>query len=322
MNRPFVVDPVLTAIAIGYRNPSAFYIADAVSPRYGVGGETFKWLEYPLEEGFNIPDGRVGRRGRVQQLEFGGEDREATVEDFGFDVPIPNSDIRAAAAARAAKLSAYDPEAHSVELLADTLLNIREVRVARQFFNAANYSAGRKIVLAGGNQFSDYVNSDPIGVIKTGLESTLVYRPTDMAMGRSVWSKLSSHPKIVNAIKGGTVTSGMVTIEQFTELFAGEGIKRVHVGDSWYNVAKPGQAVNLQRAWGKSISLFHQNPVARPEGGGITFALTAEFGGKVAGRIEDPDIGLEGGYRIRNGERVKELIVAKDVGYLIESAVA
>ncbi|WP_337846246.1 hypothetical protein [Sphingomonas sp.] len=321
MQRPFVVDPVLTAIAIGYRNPSSSYIADAVSPRVSVAGETFKWMHYPLEESFNVPDGRVGRRGQVQQLEFGGEEREASVEDFGFDVPIPNSDIEAAKRARAQKLSNFDPEAHAVQSIADTLLNVREVRVARQFQTAANFASGRKITLSGSSQLS-HVDSDPIGVIKAGMDATLVFRPTDLAMGRAVWSKLSSHPKIVNAVKGGTTTSGMVTLEQFLELFAGEGLKRIHIGDAWYNTAKPGQAVSLSRAWGKHMTLFHQNPVANAEGGGVTFALTAALGSKVAGRIEDPDIGLQGGFRIRNGERVKELLPAPDVGYFIENAVA
>ena len=34
------------------------------------------------------------------------------------------------------------------------------------------------------------------------------------------------------------------------------------------------------------------------------------------------DVGLQGGVRIRTGERVKELVIAKDVGYFIQNAVA
>src|SRR5690554_5705370 len=128
--RPFPVSPVLTAIAVGYRNPVQTYIADDVLPRQQVGGEVFSWTEYPIAEAFSTPDGRVGRKGRVPQLEFTGEDRESAVEDFGFDIPIPNSDIEAAANARARGLGAIDPEAHAVEMVADTLLNIREARVA------------------------------------------------------------------------------------------------------------------------------------------------------------------------------------------------
>ncbi len=42
----------------------------------------------------------------------------------------------------------------------------------------------------------------------------------------------------------------------------------------------------------------------------------------MAGRREDPDIGLRGGVRVRVGESVKELIVANDLGYYFENAVA
>ena len=319
--RPFNVDPVLTAIAIGYRNPEVSRIADEVLPRVPVPAEKFKWTEYPLAEGFNVPDARVGRLGRVQQLEFTGEEKTDAVEDYGLDAPVPYSDIEAADDARAAGLSGFDPEGHAVEMLSETIANIREVRVAQTVHNAANYAAGRKLTLSGTDQFSDYANSDPIGVIKTGMESTLVLPPNTLVMGRTVWSKLSSHPKIVNAVKGNLTEEGIVSRQQFLELFSGEGITRLLIGDAYYNAARPGQPVNLQRAWGNHIAMLHINKMASTQGG-LTWGMTADYGGPIAGRIEDEDVGLQGGVRIRRGERVKELIVAKDVGYFIQDAVA
>lgn len=322
MDRPFVVDNVLSAIAVGYRNPDSSYIADEVLPRTPVMGENFKWTEYPIAENFNIPDARVGRTGQVRQLTFGGIERASAVEDFGYDVPLPYSDIMAADNARKLGLNSFDPEARAVGAVMDTLMNQREVRVANVVHNPASYAAGRKVQLSGTSQFSDYANSDPVGVIKGGMDATLVHRPNVMVMGRAAWSKVSSHPKIVNAIKGNVTSAGVVTIDQFTELFAGEGIKKVLIGDAWYNTARPGQAVSLGRAWGKHIAMLHIDRAATAEGGGITFGLTAEYGAKVSGRIEDPDIGLQGGVRIRTGERIKELIIAQDVGYLVQDAVA
>ena len=321
-NRPFVVDPVLTAISIGYRNPAAFRIADQVLPRSPVGAEKFKWTVYPLSEAFKVPDARVGRRGRVQQLEFGGEEQTSEVEDFGLESPIPYSDIDAARTAREQGVSNFDPEGHAATMLTDTLDNIREVRVAGIVHNLNTYDPTRRVTLAGNSQFSDYANSDPIGVLKTGCEGTLIFPPNTMAMGRSVWSKLSSHPKIVNAVKGNLTEEGVVTKQQFVDLFSEYGITQVLVGDAWYDTAKPGQQVNLQRAWGNHISLLHINPTASVAGGGITFGMTAQYGTKIAARIEDENVGLQGGVRIRNGERVKELVIAKDVGYFIQNAVA
>lgn len=321
-DRPFVVDPVLSAIAVGYRNPASFYIADDVLPRTPVSGEKFKWTEYPIEEGFNVPDGRVGRLGRVRQLEFGGIERASAVEDFGFDAPIPNSDIDAAKNARDLGLGNFNPEDHAVMSITDTLMNIREVRTANIVHNPANYATGRKVLLSGTSQLSDYANSDPVGVIKAGMDATLVQRPNIAVFGRSAWSRISSHPKIVNAVKGNVTSGGVVTVEQFLELFRGEGLQRVSIGDAWYNTARPGRAASLTRAWGKHVALLHINPLATPEQGGITWGLTAQYGSRIAGRIEDKDVGLQGGVRIRTGERVKELVVAQDVGYLIQEAVA
>lgn len=321
-NRPFTTDPILTAIAIGYRNPAQALIADACLPYVSVGAEKFSWTEYPLEEAFNIPDARVGRRGRVQQLEFGGSEKTSEVEDFGLETPIPYSDIDAAREARDRGVSTYDPEGHSTMMLTDTMANIREVRVAGIVHSPATYAPTRQVTLAGTDQFSDYENSDPIGVIKAGCEATLIYRPNTLAMGTSVWSYLSSHPKIVNAVKGNLTEQGIITKQQFADLFSEYGVREVHVGDAWYNTAKPGQDVNLTRAWGNHIAMFHKNPIATPQGGGITFGFSARYGSKISGRIEDEDVGLQGGVRIRTGERVKELIVAKDVGYFIQNAVA
>lgn len=320
--RPFSVDPVLTAISIGYRNPQTARIADAVLPRAPVSAEKFKWTEYPIAEAFNTPDARVGRKGRVQQLEFGGDERTAEVEDYGLEAPIPYSDIEAAEEARARGVSGFDPEGHATEMLTETLLNIREIRVAGLVHNPNTYAAGRKVALSGSDQFSDYAGSNPITVLKTGMESTLIYPPNVMVMGREVWSKLSSHPKIVNAVKGNLTNEGVVSQQALADLFAGEGIQRILVGDAWSNAAKPGQAASLQRAWGKHIALLHINPMAMVEAGGITFGMTAEYGNRLVMRVEDKDVGLQGGVRIRNGERVKELIVAKDLGYFIQNAVA
>lgn len=321
MDRPFETDAGLTAIAIGYKNPSINYVADKVLPRSDVTAEKFKWTEYPLEEGFNVPDAEVGRKGRVQQLEFGGEEKTSSVKDYGLDAPIPYSDVDAAAKARAAGTSTFDPEGHATMMLTDAMLNQREVRVAGMIQDANNYSTGRKVTLAGTSQFSNAA-SDPIGQISAGCDATLVFRPNIGVMGRAVWSVVNKHPGVVNAVKGNVTDKGIITLAQWTDLFRDEGITEWIIGDSWYNTARPGQPVALSRAWGKHISLLHVNPIATPEGGGITYGFTAQYGSRIAGRIEDKDIGLEGGFRVRSGERVKEEIVAKDVGFFIQNAIA
>lgn len=321
--RPFPVDATLTAIAIAYRNPDANLIHSRALPALPVLSEKFGWQEYPLAQNFTVPDLEVGRRGRVGRVEPKVEDRESSVKDYGQDSEIPFSDVREAARARAERRSTYDPRNAATSLLADLVNLGREVRCARVVQDSGNYDAARKIALSNAaDKFSNYASSDPIGVISEGFDKTLVYRPNHIIMGQPVWSKLKRHPKLLKAVKGGLTDEGMITKAQFAELFE-IPVENFLVGEAQVNLAHRGQNPALARVWGKSIQLLYLNR-AKQAGmdGVITWGFTAEYGTKISGSIEDKDIGLEGGERVRVGERVRELVCAKDVGYQIQDAVA
>ena len=320
--RPFNTDPTLTAIAIGYRNRQQDLIADDVMPRVPVMGEEYKWIEYPLAELFTVPRTLVGRRGRVERVEFTGEDRTGRVLDYGLEVGVPVSDTRAAASMRTRGLGIFDPLNHSAEALTNLILLDREVRVAAKVQDPANYGAGRRLVLSGSAQFSDYEGSSPIDVLKDAFAGTLIFPPNVMSMGRPVWRKLSSHPHIVNAIKGNVTGRGIVTRDEFVELFAGEGLKKLCIGEGFVNTSKPGQPAQINQARGKSIQLHYTDPTMRPETGGMTWGFSAQLGTRISGSWEDRNVGLEGGTVVRVGEHIEEQVVAKDVGFIIQNVVA
>jgi hypothetical protein len=303
---PFPVDQQRTAIAVAYRNKS--FIADGVLPRVPVSTEEFKYMEYPIEESFALPDTHVGRKGKPNEIELSATEQTASTDDYGLEDAIPQKDIDNAP-------KGYDPIDRSTEQLADYILLDREVRTANMVQNAANYPAGNKVQLAGTDQFSDYVNSDPLGVITAGLDSCLV-RPNIMTLGRSIATTLAMHPQIVKAIHGNSGDAGIVTRQALANLFE---LEEVLVGESYLNTAKKGQAASLARVWGNHISLIHRNKMADTRNG-LTFGLTAQWGSRVAGSRPDPDIGLRGGTRVRVGESVKELIIAGQAGYFIQDA--
>ena len=319
VDRPFPVDATLTAIAIGYRNTSNMLIADRVLPFTPVFSERFKWNEYPIKEGFRTPDNRVGRTGATPRVDFTAYERDSSVVDYGLEAPLPISDIEEARRMREIGQSTVDPEQQAVMGIANYNALQRERRVAALVHNPSTYGGSRRIALSGTSQFNDYANSNPILVVKAALEGTLIFRPNKLVMGFRVWSFLSSHPKVINAVKGGLTTEGIVTKEQFAALF--DGINEVLVGEAYLDAARLGQAVDLQRVWGNHIAAIHINPQATPQTG-VTFGFTAKYGSDIAGRLPDPDVGLQGGVKVRAGHRVRELVVAPDAGYLIQNAVA
>lgn len=318
--RPFPVDAVVTGIAIAYRNTAQTLIADAVLPRVPVPGEKYKWTAYPVAESFTVPDTRVGRRGRVNRVSFSGSEQSGAVNDYGLEDGIPVSDIEEAANMRARGLGTYDPELRSAEGLTDLILLDREVRVASVVQNPSNYAASRRIALSGSSMLSD-PTSDIVGTLKTGFAATQIFRPNTMVMGRDVWTAISSHPRLVKACRNSYSGEGIVTPQEVANLFAGEGLKQILVGESFVNTARRGQPLALNRVWGKSIELLYIDPNPKVEQGSVTWGFTAQYGTRIGGRMADPNVGLEGGTVVRVGERVQEQVVAPDVGYLIQNAV-
>jgi hypothetical protein len=320
MKRPFPVDPALTAIAIGYRNPAHALIGRRVLPPLPVTGETYKWTEFDLAEGFTVPETLVARKGQPNQVEFTGSEKTGATKDYGLDDGIPHSDIREAARLRAEHRSTIDPEAMAAQGLTNLIELAREKRVADKVQDYNNYAATRRVTLLDGNQFNDAA-TDVLGICDTAIEGLLVYRANHVVMGQPVWASLKKHPKLIKAIKQGDNDTGFITKQQFADLFELKP-ENILIGEGWINAARKGQNVNLGRVWGKNFMALYIDPAKQDaEDSVLTFGFTAENGGRVSGSIEDKDIGLEGGKRVRVGEKVNEEICAKDLGYMVKDAV-
>ena len=306
-NAPFPINPALTAIAIAYRNTRL--IADQVLPRVPVGAQEFKYLKHDLAEGFTVPDTKVGRKSRINQVDFSATEETGATQDHGLESPVPQRDIDNAP-------PNYDPLGRATEQTTNLILLDREVRASNAVFNAANYAAGNKTTLSGTSQWS-HEDSNPLTAIADALDS-VVMRPTIGVLGRAVSTKLRRHPKVVKAFNGTLGDEGMVPLQWLAEILELEAIL---VGEARLNIARPGQAANLSRVWGNHASFIYRDELADANNG-TTFGFTAEFGGRIATSSFDKNIGLRGGQMVCVGESVKELITAPDLGYFFENAIS
>jgi hypothetical protein len=306
---PFPITPQLTAIAIAYRNSRL--IADEVLPRVPVSQQSFKYCKYALEDSFTLPNTLVGRSSKPNQVEFGFTEVDTSTRDYALDDPIPNADMMNAQ-------GGYNPEARATEVISDLLALDREKRAADLVFAAASYATANKVQLVTNDQWNEYAQaaSDPIADIVTGLDAC-VMRPNIMVLGYAVASTLRRHPAILKAYNGTTGDTGMVPLNFLRELFE---LEQVLVGQGWINTAKKGQTATMARVWGNHCALIYRDSLATASSG-TTFGFTAQWGDRVAGSIDDPDIGMHGGKRVRVGESVKEVITASDLGYFIEDAI-
>lgn len=306
---PFPVNPVLMGVALAYRNGRL--IADAVSPRRPVGGSQFKYYKHTMGQNFTVPDTLVGRKSVPNEVEFTLEEVDASVVDYGLDDVVPNQDME-----NAKSIPGYNPLNTATENLTDLLELSRELRVAQKVFAAAGYGADNKVALAAGDRWTAYDTSDPITDHKTAFDSCPV-RPNVAVYGRGTWTALSSHPKILAAIYKNDISGGIAKREHVAELFE---LDEILVGESYVNIANPGQAVSKAQVWGNHAALLVRDKLADFQNHRPTFSLTAQWGSRIAGSIGEPKIGLRGSVRVRVGESVRELIMASDLGYFIENA--
>jgi hypothetical protein len=302
---PFPIIPELTGIAIAYRNRQM--IADQILPRITpVTKEEFIYFVYDLAQGFTVPDTKVGRRGKVNQIEFTAKEETGYTKDYGLEDSIPSSDLANAP-------TGIDPRANSVEYIMNLLALDREVRVAGVVFNPDTYPAANKLTLSGTSQFSDKT-SHPIQTVSDALDSCVV-RPNVMVIGRPAWSVLSRHPEIVSACLRNAGESGIARRQDVADLFE---LEEIVVGEAFVNNARKGQTPTLSRCWGKHLSLIYRNRQAAPQRD-VTFGMTVPFGQPVAGAWESKNIGLRGGTKVRAGESVEEIITCADCGYFLQN---
>jgi hypothetical protein len=155
--------------------------------------------------------------------------------------------------------------------------------------------------------------------ILTGLDAAFI-RPNTIVFGALVFTQIRQHPKVLDAVKGRTGVAprgGIVNLQDLADLFQ---VKRVVVGRAKYNSAKKGQTASFAKLWGKHCALLYveEKPTVRS----ITFGMTFVEMLKQTFRINEPKRGVKGGELIKTAWNSDEKVVASDVGYFIENAIA
>ena len=247
MSTPFQTHERLTAIALAVR-PRGF-IADLVLPRVSVGAEDFKYAKGRPQETHTIPDTRVGRRSRPNQVEFGADLVSASTQDHALDDPVPIKDIEKARA----QMSSWDHAGGSLHQHGGAVVaGARTARVepgddgGRPMRRRNAHDAGRK---------------PASGATRTAIRSRRWPKrwtrawcgPNIMVIGQEAWTGLRRHPKIVEATKmtgAGSEAAGMATKRAVAELFE---IDEVIVGQAFYSSAKKGPGRGLCAALGQAL---------------------------------------------------------------------
>lgn len=143
------------------------------------------------------------------------------------------------------------PDRDGAELVTSRLMLGREIAQKTLATTAANYASTNTTTLSGTAQWSDYVNSDPIGDMRTAksaIHARIFLEPTLAVIPYQVMTKLEDHPDFLERIKYSE--RAIFSPELLASLL---GVSSVVVPGVGYNSANEGQAPTLGYLWGKDV---------------------------------------------------------------------
>lgn len=335
---PFPYDPARTAVAQMYLEPGM--IADRVLPSTPeLGTDRLEWLDYEIDDAFQVPDTRLGRRGEPTLVEFVGAEVVDRTEHHGLRDVVPAEDRDAAMAGPMRGPGRPDP-VDTANLYLTHLMHLdRETRTANLVFDTDSYKVGYKAALGLGARFTDDA-ADVLKTLETAL-TTPIFRPNVVVFGQEPWSAFRQHPQVLkatNRVSG--ADSGLATRMAVAELLE---VDEVLVGRSRIGSSVEGQALALKRAWGKSVACIYRGAYGEMTPSGMpgserqemsrdmpmtadmkrpTFGFRAVYREMYTHTGFNERIGVAGATELAVRDSCKEVIAGSEFGYLISTAVA
>lgn len=246
------VDPLLSDVSVSIKNEN--YVSDIIFPEVLVKKRTGIYFEYDKSK-FKVEDDLRSPGTRANRVEYALTQKAyGPLQDHSLESSIPDED-------RDEADEPLELETDAVENITERLLLSKEADAQTLLSTAGTgytNDANGRTILSGTAQWSDYVNSDPISNVRTGMDkvkSQILKTPNTLLMGYEVFSKLQDHPDIIDRIKYSQL--GVVTSELMSKVF---NVARVVVADAAQNTAAENQTAAMSYLWGKHAWILYITP--------------------------------------------------------------
>lgn len=308
--RDLHIDSVLSNMSVQYRNEEMIW--RDIMPEVKVNKRSDLFWKYAKDNQFRNYDDKIGPRSMANEIDFAVSTDNYSVKDHALSDWVGQEEIDNAD-------SPLAPESDSNDQINASLDLAQELRVAALAFAAATYPSGNKVTLAGATQWTG-ASDNPIKDVQDAVEGCFV-RANTLVFGIDAWLVFRRLPEILDAVKaiaGTSLAGGLATPSAVANLFE---VDRVIIGRGRYISTKEGQTSTFARIWGKHMAALH---VKAGEIGirSVTFGKTFVETKRMTMRSFDEKRGLKGAHYIKTGWNSDEKIVASDLGYFIENAVA
>ena len=269
------VDPVVTDLSIGFKNPN--FVWDELAPPVPVDEKSGTYFRYTRDYWFR-DHGEAGGTKRAaesvyKRVGMGVETGTYETDEYGLEKGTGR--VTAAASQTPDGLGPLTTQylTHWVNLQLERL-------VAADLFITGVW--GTSSTLSGTDQWSDFANSDPIADAQTA--SNTVRRntgaePNKLFVGAITWNKLKEHPLILDKYKH--TQTGILSPELVADALFDNG-GSLTVGKTVYNTAAEGVTFSGADVWTDNALFLVQNaPGLQVANGAYTFVWRE--GGVISG---------------------------------------
>ena len=300
-----VVDPVLSALAIGYSN--AEFIGHHLMPFVTLDKEGGQIPVFGKDEFIVYETARAlrAKSNRINPENIG--DVDITLDEHDLEWPI---DYRENAEA------SYPLQAFATDRVTKGLRLKHEKMVADLVQNPDNYSTDNKLMLSGSSKFSD-PSSDPEGVnddAKAAVRAAIVQEPNTLTIGYQTWRVLKRHPKLKSILSD--TRSRLLQLNDLREIFE---IENIVVGKGMQLDEKTGKVIDL---WGDTMVYAYvpkgvpvkagDAPVRSAQEPSFGYTLRKKGYPQVDTRPEDGKLEI-----VRNTDIFRPYLLGPDAGFLV-----
>lgn len=263
-----VIDPILSAVARGYRSPKA-RIADLLFPIVTVGQRAGRIIAFGPDD-FKLVSTKRAPGANTKRVQYGYASDPYSLVDHRLEGGVP---VELQEEAQA--VPGIDLISTAVQRVQNTMALEREYIAAQLARNAANYPSGNKVALSGTSRWSDPA-SDPFTDImdaKEVIRSKTGEKPNVLTLAPKVMTALRTHPKVLDRLSTAS-DRPPATIQQLQALFE---LQQVVEAESIYH-----DGTQFQDVWGKDAILAFTTPASMQEMGSPNFGYTYQLAGRPA----------------------------------------
>lgn len=257
-------DTPLANLAVAAFSDMTGFVAQKLFPIVPVGKQNDRYFVIDPDAWLRIPDTRRAPKSPPNQMGM-----RVSSDGYFADNYALRADNALEALANAD--AAIMLRENSAKMIVSALLRDYERRVANLVTSGTNL--GSYVALAGGNKWSDYANSDPIGAVNTGtafIENTTGITPNTLVLDSNTARVLQRHPLLLDMHK--YVQGGLVPLGVIAQDF---GVQNIYVANGVVNNALEAGTASMTTIWGNSAILAYVEPGVSLET--RTFGLTMRW---------------------------------------------